>query len=123
MVEETKPPIIPRAPTGLQRAGKALWRDVRGVFDFEDEPHLVAILEQACRVRDRLDELESGLKGQPLTVLGSAKQLTAHPLISEIRFQQKALAELLRALGLPDNSDVESLSDRMRRTANARWKR
>ncbi len=115
-------PTIPRAPAGLHKAGKALWRDIRAVFNFTEEPHLVAILEQACRVRDRLDELQTGMAGQPLIgPYGSAKQLTVHPLIAEIRFQQKTLTEHLRALGLPDNGDGESISDRNRRAARARW--
>lgn len=121
---ETPPdkPPIPRAPTGLQKAGRALWKAIHGTFGFADEPHLVEILEQACKVRDRIADLEVDLQGQPSTVAGSAGQLIAHPLIPEIRFQQKALAELIGKLGLPDNSVTETVSDRMRRTANARWK-
>ena len=34
-------------------------------------------------------------------MLGSAKQLTIHPLVSEARFQRKTLAELLSRLGCP----------------------
>jgi hypothetical protein len=37
------------------------------VFDFEDEPGVLAILEQACRTRDIIAELEDGMKGEPLT--------------------------------------------------------
>jgi hypothetical protein len=85
-------PSIPRAPRGLDKAGKELWRSVHTVFDFEDEAHLVATLEQACRTRDEIDRLEAAMEGQPYTVLGSAKQVQLHPLVSEARFQRKALA-------------------------------
>ena len=41
------------------------------------------------------------MDGQPFTVLGSAGQVTIHPLIAEVRSQQGLLASLLKALGLP----------------------
>ena len=56
------------------------------VFDFRAEPHLLAILEQACRTRDEIDRLEVGMDDQPYTVLGSARQVQVHPLVSEARF-------------------------------------
>ena len=120
-------PPIPRAPRGLAKAGKELWRSVHQTFDFEDEPHLLAILEQACRTRDEIDRLEAAMEGQPYTVLGSAKQVQVHPLVSEARFQRKALAELLSRIGLPDNSDPDDPQARCsvagRKAARARWNR
>lgn len=122
-----KSPLIPRAPRSLDKAGKALWRDMHTTFDFEDEPHVLAILEQACRTRDELDHLEKAMEGEPYVVLGSAKQVQVHPLISEARFQRKTLAELLNRLGLPDNSDPDDPAARRREAgragARARWKR
>ena len=118
---------IPRAPTGLAKAGKDLWKSMHAVFDFEDEPDKLAILEQACRTRDEIDRLEAAMEGQPYTVLGSAKQVQVHPLVSEARFQRKTLAELLSRLGLPDNGDPEDPRARRsaagRTAARARWNR
>lgn len=120
-------PPIPRAPRGFAKAGKELWRSVHQTFDFEDEPHLLAILEQACRTPDEIDRLEAAMEGQPYTVLGSAKQVQVHPLVSEARFQRKALAELLSRIALPDNSDPDDPQARRsaagRKAAHARWNR
>ena len=123
-------PQIPRAPSGLDKVGKALWRSVHAVFDFEDEPHALAILEQACRTRDEIDrlDLEAAMEGQPYTVLGSAKRARVHQLVSEARFQRKTVAELLSRLGLHDNSDDDDDPRARRRAAGrnaakARWKR
>ncbi len=78
---------------GLQKGGRALWRAMWSVFDFRAEPNLLAILEQACRTRDEIDRLEVEMDDQPYTVLGSARQVQVHPLVSEARFQRKALDE------------------------------
>jgi hypothetical protein len=116
----------PRAPRGLDKPGKALWRDIRQTFDFEDEPHVIAILEQAWRVADQIAALDAEIVGQPLTVTGSKFQTVINPLVSEARFQRKTLAELLSRLGLPDNSDPDDPQARRRAAgkagAAARWK-
>ena len=78
----------PRMPRGLGSAGQRLWRTTLDEFALEAEPHKVEILTQACRVVDKIAELEKAQTGQPLTVLGSARQITIHPLIAEVRFQQ-----------------------------------
>lgn len=49
---------------GLQKGGRALWRAMWSVFDFRAEPHLLAILEQACRTRDEIDRLEVEMDDQ-----------------------------------------------------------
>ena len=96
----------PRMPRGLGSAGQRLWRTTLGEFALEAEPHKVEILTQACRVVDKIAELEKAQAGQPLTVLGSARQITIHPLIAEVRFQQGLLAQLLGKLGLPDTDEA-----------------
>ena len=96
----------PRMPRGLGSAGHRLWRTTLDEFALEAEPHKVEILTQACRVVDKIAELEKAQTGQPLTVLGSARQITIHPLIAEVRFQQGLLAQLLGKLGLPDTDEA-----------------
>lgn len=62
----------------------------------DGESHKLAILEQACKVTDRIAELDTAMDGQPFTVLGSAGQVTIHPLIAEVRSQQGLRASLLK---------------------------
>ena len=76
-------------------------RDPDAVLDGRRGPQAVDA-SGACKVSDRIAELEAGMAGQPLTVLGSARQLTIHPLIAEIRAQQAHKAALMRQLQLPD---------------------
>ncbi len=127
MAEMPEKQPVPRAPRGLGSAGKALWRLVHQTFSFEDEPHLLAILEEACKVRDVIEALDAAMQGEPMTVLGSARQLTIHPLISQAGAERSRLASLLKAIGLPDNDDPDDPQQRRRaaaRTAaNARWKK
>lgn len=92
----------PRIPQSLGSAGKRLWTTTLDEFELEAEPHQVEILTHACRVTDKIAELERSQRNEPLTVLGSARQLTIHPLIAEVRFQRGLLAQLL---GLPDTDE------------------
>src|SRR5690625_4132439 len=96
----------PRKPRGLGAAGTRLWENVNAVFVLEEEPHKVEILTQACRVSDVIAGLERAARGEPLTVLGSARQKTIHPLISEVRFQRALLAQLLARLNFEGIDDV-----------------
>lgn len=127
MAETPEKPPIPRAPRGLGSAGKALWKSVHQTFSFEDEPHLLAILEEACKVRDVIEALDAAMQGEPMTVLGSARQLTIHPLISQAGAERSRLAALLKAIGLPDNADPEDPQARRsaagKTAARARWNR
>jgi hypothetical protein len=52
---------IPTAPKSLRPGGKALW--VGLAIDAMPE-HLVALLTEACRVRDRLDQLDEVIAGK-----------------------------------------------------------
>jgi hypothetical protein len=61
-----------RAPVGLGKAGRALWRQVSAEFGLA--PHESAILVQVCRVIDRLDAIEAELAAGPLLVTGSTGQ-------------------------------------------------
>lgn len=52
---------IPDAPDSLRPGGLALWT---GLATDEMPEHLVAILTEACRVRDRLDQLDEIIAGK-----------------------------------------------------------
>jgi hypothetical protein len=85
-------------PHGLGYQGRKLWQSVVSEFDLDAEPHKRRILFDAARTADLIDKLEKGMAGEPLTVLGSAQQLTIHPLISELRFARALLSQLLARL-------------------------
>ena len=96
-------------PRGLKTAGSRLWETVNAEFDMDAEPAKIEILSQACRVSDTIAQLERAAVREPLIVLGSARQQTINPLISETRFQRGLLAQLLGRLGLPDTDEEAAL--------------
>jgi hypothetical protein len=114
----------PRKPTGLSPKSGRFWAEV--VRDFDLRPDEVVILSEACRVMDIVEQLDKALRGQPLTVPGSAGNIREHPLLSEARQQRLALSRLLRQLDLPEAEDVAAIKDELRSKRNrqaaiARW--
>lgn len=85
-------------PKGLGYQGQKLWKSIVNEFDLAVEPHKLRMLFDACKTADLIDQLEKGMAGEPLTVLGSARQRTIHPLVSELRFARGLLAQLLARL-------------------------
>ena len=112
-----------RAPAGLGRSGRALWRAIHAEFGLA--PHETAILTQVCRIVDRLDAIEAELAGAELTVTGSTGQPRAHPMLAEWRHQARVLESLSRALSIPlPNEDVgRRRSPTAREAALQRWGR
>jgi hypothetical protein len=74
-----------RAPSGLGKGGRRLWRAIANPGTYELRPDEVRVLEDACREVDLIDRLEDALAGEPLTVAGSQGQIVVHPLIVEVR--------------------------------------
>ena len=112
-----------RAPSGLGKAGRELWRDIMAEFGLA--PHELAILVQVCRIVDRLEAIEAELAAAPLTVAGSTGQPRAHPLLAERRHQARVLESLSRALSIPlPGEDVgRRRSPTAREAAVQRWGR
>lgn len=109
-----------RVPAGLQDAGRKLWRSTVAVFDFEDEPHKVLVLREACRVTDVIAELDEASDMAPLTVKGSMGQQVISPYIAEARAQRALLANLLSRLDLPPTDDeIAEKTARLTRTRAA----
>jgi hypothetical protein len=92
-------------PKGLGYQGQKLWRSVLDEFELETEPHKLRILFDACKTADLIDQLEKGMAGEPLTVLGSQRQRVIHPLVSELRFARGLLAQLLARLNFAPPED------------------
>lgn len=81
-----------KAPTGFRAGGHALWRaitDEHGDLD----PSQVAQLTEACRAKDRLDELDRVLRGDVESWGGALRQAND---------TANMMKQLLAALRLPD---------------------
>jgi hypothetical protein len=95
-----------RAPTGLRAGGKALWQAITGEHDL-DAPQLVQ-LEEACRAKDRLDQLDRLLRGdvdtwvEVVTDRGTPVSLRIDSALSRANDTANLMKQLLAALRLPD---------------------
>jgi hypothetical protein len=108
---------IDRVPTGLRARGRALWADVAGRYALRPDER--RILEDSCRLADTIAALERAMKGQPLTVKGSAGQPVLNPLMAEQRAHRLAVGALLKQLRLPD--EAAGRPNQHREAAQSRW--
>lgn len=95
------------APTGLRPGGKALWQSITDDHDL-DAPQLVQ-LEEACRAKDRLDQLDRVLRGdvdcwtEVITDSdGTPISLRIDAALSKANETANLMKQLLAALRLPD---------------------
>jgi hypothetical protein len=93
----------PRAPNGLRRRGKALWRSVIEVG--EPNPAELAILAELCSVLDEIDDLRAALAHSTPVVVGSTGQPRPHPLYGELRRHRELADRLARTLAVPEAID------------------
>jgi hypothetical protein len=78
---------VEKAPTGLRAPGKALWAAVASKYVLTAGE--LEVLRQAVRTADEVDRLEKAVRALPdLITTGSTGQPRAHPLLSEVRWQQ-----------------------------------
>ena len=89
-------------PRGLGSAGARLWDSVVTVYSMDEYPEKLEALAHACRVADTIAQLDRESAKQPLVVLGSARQKTINPMVSESRFQRGLLVSLLSKLNFTD---------------------
>jgi len=110
---------IPTAPRGTRAPGRRLWRAVLEEYSLEE--HEMALLREAVRTVDLLDELD-GLVRRDGALQDSPQGLRAHPAAVEARQQRIALARLLAALRMPAGAgdDVQAGARRPQRRAGAR---
>jgi hypothetical protein len=120
MNESVKPP---RPPVGLAVAGRALWRSLVAVYEFD--PRELLVLRAAAAQADLVAQLEEVLASDGLVVPGSKGQLRLSAVAAELRQSRLALSRLLSDLAIPAASG-QSLSPgsvRGRKAANSRWNR
>lgn len=86
------------APRGLRAAGRKLWDAGQAEFDWAE--HELAMLEEACRTRDRIVDLDKTVEEDGV-MLKSSQGMRVHPAIAEARQQRLTLARLLITLGMP----------------------
>lgn len=106
-----------RVPTGLKAAGRSLWKS--STEEFELAQHELALLEEACRVRDRIRDLDKAVNEDGV-MLSSSQGARVHPAIAESRQQRLALARLLVTLGIPGLDDDLPPARRARAATGAR---
>lgn len=124
MTNEAPAKGAPRRPRNLGAGGRALWDSVAPVYELR--PDEVRILLDACREADIIDRLETELVDEPLMVKGSMGQLTASPLVSELRQHRATLTGMLAKLKLPDSPAGAArkravVSEQARAAARVRW--
>lgn len=96
-----------KAPEGLSKAGKRLWKRLI-VSDLEYRPDEILLIEEAARVADTLAELRQRPQ-DPKTRI-------------ECRLQQEQLRKLLRAISWPEENDA-NMSQWGRQMAQRRWRK
>lgn len=96
-----------RAPAGLGSGGKALWKSITDDHDL-DAVQAVQ-LEEACRAKDRLDRLDSLLRGDLDTWFsiqefdgGRPAELVINSALTQANATANLMKQLLAALRLPD---------------------
>ncbi|MGH3117183.1 MAG: hypothetical protein ACRDQ2_08725 [Gaiellales bacterium] len=112
----------PKAPpAGLHRRGRELWR---WLFKFQPEPHEMLQVLEACRIADRLEELDRTLRREGLSAENSKGEAVPHWALVESRLQVVALARVINSLRIPageaESWDGLTSSARARRAALAR---
>ena len=121
-----------RAPGGLGVAGRRLWKTVISDADSQEidlDSREIAWLEDACRLTDRLEEMEAALAAAgTFMVKGVAGQSVAHPLLGEVRQTRTLRAQMLARINVtaPEEKQSGSVFARgvqQRDAANARWRK
>lgn len=114
-----------RTPTGLEAAGKRLWKQIDGGLPrgWELDDREQALLHAACRQADDLERLEAAIRSEGTMASGSRGQPIVNPAVVEARQARAQLARLLGDLSLPDEAAEPrtAASRRGQHAANTRW--
>lgn len=114
-----------RPPVGLKARGRAFWRAVVEASDEAPWPDEREMLVELARTLDLVEDLAATLRKDGMTSRGSMGQVTAHPLLPELRQARILAARLTAQLGFEHDDGsagiVTPLSARGRNAANKRW--
>lgn len=89
------------SPAGLGSTGTSIW--IALVEFAELEPWETAMLHEACRVADRLDQLAAAQQGSGLTATNNKGDEVASPYLVEARLQAAVYTRLIASLRIPDS--------------------
>lgn len=106
-------------PDGLKDRGVSLWKTYTEKYEFR--PDELLWLETACRASDRLEIMDSELKGTGYMSLGSTGQLVVNPLVAEIRATEAHRDNALKRLGIPDEGGAVVEVNQNRAAGQSRW--
>jgi hypothetical protein len=119
-----------RAPAGLGKRGRALWRTVLEDWDLEAPER--NLLHEAARTLDEIDAMLARIEADGWLATGSTGQPVAHPLVAAVRSHRATLAALLQRLNLPadaaepaappEQAPADPVTSKARRAADARWR-
>jgi len=97
-------------PAGLRPGGRKLWREITTAHELNIMQRVQ--LEEACRAKDRLDQLDLVLRGDANTWMTLAEDMSGDGNVYELRITNalgksndtaNLLKQLLAALRLPDD--------------------
>jgi len=101
---------VPDAPEGGRAAGRRLWSSVVEEFDLEE--HELALLREATRTVDLLDEVDATVRRDGAVIVTAEGHPRAHPAAIEARQQRVTLARVLAALRMPSGDEPASRPQR-----------
>ncbi|WP_433782435.1 hypothetical protein ACQPX6_10260 [Actinomycetospora sp. CA-101289] len=107
------------APKGLHASGRRLWRSIADQWQLDE--HESAILREAARTVDLIDQLHELAQADGLVIVGGRGGQVSHPALAEARQQRVVLARLLAVLRVPTgDEDDPAAGRRPQRRAGAR---
>lgn len=95
----------PRAPEGLDQAGKGFWRSVTRVYELA--PGELVSLRRACVSLDVLAAMDAEIADQGLSVRGSRGQVIPNRMIKLRCEVERVLDIQVRSLNLPMPGETE----------------
>jgi hypothetical protein len=116
-----------KAPAGLDKAGKRLWKAILADLPqgWELDEREAQLLQLAARQAGDLTKLETAIDEEGVITTGSTGQVTVHPAVLEARQARLAISRLVGLIEMPDADEkpATAATTRNRKAAQARWNR